>query len=81
VGTGGYAAEISGGIIMAVGGVVGDVTTQYVLRYIPDVDPEGKPRAFRRIKVEIPSLPGVRIHARDGYYPNAVSATPPAGGQ
>lgn len=81
VGTGGYAAEISGGIIKAVGGVVGDVTTQYVLRYIPDVDPDGKARAFRRIKVEVPSLPGARIHARDGYYPNAVNATPPTGGQ
>ena len=40
VGTGAYAAEISRGIIEAVAGISGEVTTQYVLRYIPDVDPE-----------------------------------------
>jgi VWFA-related protein len=72
VGTGGYAAEISGAIIKAVGGIGGEVTTQYVLRYIPDVDPEARAKAFRHIKVEIPTLPNVKIHARNGYYPNAI---------
>ena len=72
VGTGGYAAEISGAIIKAVGGIGGEVTTQYVLRYIPDVDPEARAKAFRRIKVEIPTLPNAVIHARNGYYPNAI---------
>jgi len=76
VGTGGYAAEISGAIIKAVGGIGGEVTTQYVLRYIPDVDPEARARPFRRIKVEIPSLPNVKIRARSGYYPNAIPAAP-----
>jgi hypothetical protein len=72
VGTGGYAAEISGAIIKAVGGIGGEVTTQYVLRYIPDVDPEARAKTFRHIKVEIPTLPNAKIRARNGYYPNAI---------
>jgi VWFA-related protein len=77
VGTGGYAAEIASGIIKAVGGIGGEITTQYVLRYTPDLDPESKVRVFRRIKVEIPSLPNVKISARAGYYPNEVPGTAP----
>ena len=72
VGTGGYAAEISGAIIKAVGGIGGEVTTQYVLRYTPDVDPEARAKVFHHIKVEIPTLPNVKIHARNGYYFNAI---------
>ena len=83
VGTGGYAAEISAAIIKAVGGIQGEVTTQYVLRYIPDVDPEAKPKLMHRIKVEVPSLPTVKIRARGYYYPNAVpgAATTAPNGQ
>ena len=81
VGTGGYAAEISNGIIKAVGGIGGEITTQYILRYTPDVDPEAKPKQFRSIKVDIPGLPNVKISARDGYYPleMPVAAPGPAG--
>jgi len=75
VGTGGYEAEISGNIIKAVGSISGDITTQYVLRYVPDVDPEARPKVFRNIKVEIVNLPNVVIRARTGYYPVAL---PPA---
>jgi Ca-activated chloride channel family protein len=74
VGTGGYEAAISGSIIKAVGSISGDVTTQYVLRYIPQVDPDDKPRQYRRIKVEV-NLPDVIIRARHGYYPSALSST------
>jgi hypothetical protein len=73
VGTGGYEAAISGSIIKAVGSISGDVTTQYVLRYIPQIDPDDKPRQYRRIKVEI-DLPDVTIRARHGYYPSALPA-------
>jgi Ca-activated chloride channel family protein len=76
VGTGGYAAEISKGIIRAVSGIAGEVTTQYILRYIPDVA-DAKPRQFRRIKVEVPSLPDVKIRARVGYYPQAMGEPAP----
>jgi len=73
VGTGGYAAEISAGIIRAVSGIAGEVTTQYILRYIPEIAPDAKQRAFRNIKVEVPSLQNIKIRARKGYYPQALS--------
>jgi VWFA-related protein len=77
VGTGGYEAAISKSIINSVGSISGDVTTQYVLRYIPDVGPDDKPRQFRRIKVEV-DVPDVIIRARKGYYPAGVpGANPP----
>jgi len=80
VGTGGYAAEISRGIIQAIAGIAGDITTQYVLQYNPDVDPEAKTKVFRKIKVEVPSLPSVIIRARKGYFPNGVPGAPPSPG-
>jgi len=75
VGTGGYEAEISGNIIKAVGAIAGDITTQYVLRYTPDIDPEAKTKVFRQIKVEIANLPNVKIRTRRGYYPAGVPGT------
>ena len=45
VGTGGYAAEISNGIIKAVGGIGGEITTQYILRYRPDFDRRSQAQA------------------------------------
>ena len=74
VGTGGFEAAISGSIIKAVGAISGDVTTQYVLRYTPDIDPEDKPKQFRKIKVEV-NLPSITIRARRGYYPVSLPAT------
>jgi Ca-activated chloride channel homolog len=71
VGTGGYEAAISKSIINAVGSISGDVSTQYVLRYIPNIEPDDRPRQFRRLKVEV-SVPDVVIHARKGYYPMAL---------
>jgi VWFA-related protein len=76
VGTGGYAAAISKGIIDAVAGISGEVTTQYILRYTPDIDSDFKPKVFRNIEVKVPSLPTVKIHARLGYYPNPVPQGP-----
>jgi VWFA-related protein len=68
VGTGGYAAEIASGIFKAVSNVAGEVTTQYVLRYVPDnLD---YPRQYRAIRVDV-SLPNVTVRARKGYYPFA----------
>ena len=75
-GTGGYAGEVAAGITKAIVGISGDIATQYILRYVPDYGPDVKQRVFRRIKVEIPDLPGVTIRARDGYYPDAVPAMP-----
>lgn len=69
VGTGGYAAEIASGIIRAVGAIQSEVTTQYILRYTPNVD-EGTNNAkqFRNIKVAV-NLQNVKVRARKGYYP------------
>lgn len=67
VGTGGYASEIASGIFRAVAAASGEITTQYILRYIPTVDDSSK--VFRNIEVKVPSLPGVKIRTRKGYYP------------
>jgi Ca-activated chloride channel homolog len=79
VGTGGYSSEISSHIIRAISGISAEITTQYVLRYTPDIDRDAKPKEYRRIKVEIPTLPGIKPLTRDGYYPERVGATAPAG--
>jgi VWFA-related protein len=76
-GTGGYAAEVSRAIIDAVANIQGNIETQYILRYVPDIDPGASDKVFRKIKVEVPSLQSVKIYARDGYYPNPVSGPPP----
>ena len=81
VGTGGYAGEISKRIFGAILGISGEITTQYVLQYNPDVDADVKPKIFRKIKVEVPTLPTVTIRARKGYYPNGVPGGLPSGGQ
>jgi Ca-activated chloride channel family protein len=70
VGTGGYAAEISGGIFHAVANIAGEVTTQYILRYTPDINPKSEGKAFRNIRVAV-DLPNIKIRARKGYYPAA----------
>jgi len=70
VGTGGYASEISGGIFRAIAGIAGEVTTQYILRYVPDAGP-GNPKQFRNIKVTVAGLPTVKVRYRKGYFPFA----------
>lgn len=67
VGTGGYAAEIATGIFHAVQDITGEVTTQYILRYVPDVE-DTKDKVFRRVKVTV-DLQNVKIRHRLGYYP------------
>jgi VWFA-related protein len=76
VGTGGYAAEVSGGIFRAVAHIAGEVTTQYILRYIPTGDAKSDVKAYRSIRIAV-NLPNVRIRARKGYYPQGM---PGAGG-
>jgi VWFA-related protein len=71
VGTGGYTSEVSGGIFRAVAHIAGEVTTQYILRYIPSVDPKNEGKAYRNIRVSV-NLANVKIRARKGYYPLGV---------
>ncbi len=68
VGTGQYAAEIANNMYHAVEDVVGEVTTQYIIRYIPS-ETDSKPD-LRNIEVRV-NLPNVKVRARKGYYPSA----------
>jgi VWFA-related protein len=78
-GTGGYAGEVSRAIMDSVADLEGNITSQYILSYVPDINPSASTKDFRRLKIEVPSLPNTRIYARDGYYPNPVpQAVPPA---
>ncbi len=69
VGTGQYAAELANGMYHAVEAVVGEVTTQYIIRYIPNAS-DAK-RQFRTIDVKV-NLANVKVRARKGYYPFGV---------
>lgn len=68
VGTGQYAAEFANGMYHAVEDVIGEVTTQYIIRYTPDVTDAKK--QFRNIDVKV-DLANVKVRARKGYYPYA----------
>jgi VWFA-related protein len=70
VGVGAYASEVSAGIFHAIAAITGEVTTQYILRYVPDVG-AGSAKQFRNIKVLVPDLPTARVRFRKGYYPYA----------
>ena len=48
--------------------VAGEITTQYILRYVPDAAASDSDRVFRNINVKV-SLPDVKVRARKGYYP------------
>ncbi len=70
VGTGGYTAQISSAIFRAIADLEGEITTQYVMRYTPDVAEKGNNRQFRRIRVGV-DLQNVTVRYRSGYYPFA----------
>jgi|CZKS01.1.fsa_nt_gi VWFA-related protein len=68
VGTGAYTSQLANGMYRAIEAVAGEITTQYIIRYIPDeVDAK---HAFRNIVVRV-NLANVKVRARKGYYPFA----------
>ncbi len=68
VGTGAYTSALANGMYRAIEAVAGEITTQYIIRYIPDaVDAK---RQFRNIVVKV-DLGNVKVRARKGYYPFA----------
>ena len=69
VGTGGFASAMSSAIFRAIANVAGEVTTQYILRYIPDGNDTSN-RKFLDLNVKV-SLPDVKVRARKRYYPTA----------
>jgi VWFA-related protein len=70
VGMGAYASEVSAGIFHAIAAIAGEVTTQYILRYVPDTGPASA-KLFRNIKIVVPDLPQAKVRFRKGYYPFA----------
>ena len=70
VGTGGYASLISSAVFRSIANIAGEITTQYILRYIPDSEAADSNRQFRNIAVKV-ALPEVKVRARKGYYPFA----------
>lgn len=68
-GTGGFASALGSSIFRSIANVAGEVTTQYILRYIPNEPSEGA-NQFREIVVKV-ALPDVKVRARKGYYPNS----------
>ncbi len=68
VGTGGFASAVASSVIRSISNVAGEVTTQYIIRYIPNIeaDPE---HPYRHINIKV-ALPNVTVRARKGYYPN-----------
>jgi VWFA-related protein len=69
VGTGAYAGEVSSGIYHAVSDIVGEITTQYILRYIPDAAANEKEKVFHNLKVQV-DLATVKVRYRKGYFPS-----------
>ncbi len=70
-GTGGYAGAISSSIFGSVGNIWGEISTQYILRYVPDLTAQDSATPFRALKIRV-QLANVNVHARTGYYPFGV---------
>ena len=66
VGTGGYTAAILGSIYNSIAKIAGEITTQYVLRYVPNETDESRVKRTIEVKVDIPN---VIVKARTYYYP------------
>jgi hypothetical protein len=74
VGTGGYTAVLAQAVNNAVQSLQGEITTQYILRYIPDIDPATAYKDKRRIDVKVLTLPdgSVHVNTRPYYYAGGV---------
>jgi Ca-activated chloride channel family protein len=68
VGTGAYKSVVDGRMYHAVSDIAGEVTTQYIIRYVSD---NPKDKEYRNVKVVV-DLGNVHVRARKGYY----AATP-----
>jgi Ca-activated chloride channel homolog len=66
LGTGGYSSAKASSIFRAIANLTGEITTQYILRYVPDIPEDSK--NLRDIRVEV-HLPEVKVRARYSYYP------------
>ena len=64
VGTGAYKSVLDGRMYHAVSDIAGEVTTQYIIRYVSNNPSE---KAYRNVKVVV-DLGTVKVRARKGYY-------------
>ncbi|MBV9156543.1 MAG: VWA domain-containing protein [Acidobacteriaceae bacterium] len=64
VGTGAYRSAVDGRMYHAVADIAGEVTTQYILRYVSDNQTS---KSYRNVKVVV-DLGNVHVRARKGYY-------------
>jgi len=69
VGTGAYRSAVDNKMYHAVADIAGEVTTQYIIRYVSDVSSE---KSYRDVKVVV-DLGSVRVRARRGYYASTVN--------
>ena len=69
-GTGGFASAIANSVLKAVLEISGEVTTQYILHYFPDVDKADPKKQFRNLEIKV-ALANVTVRARKGYFPFA----------
>jgi Ca-activated chloride channel homolog len=74
VGTGLYQSAVDNKMYHAVADIAGEVTTQYILRYVSDNPSE---KSYRNLKVVV-DLGNVRVRARRGYYASAAPPSRPA---
>ena len=65
VGTGQYSATLAQAIYGSIRNLVGEITTQYILRYVPN-NPSPEPEE-RRVSVSV-DLPSVEVRARQSYF-------------
>ena len=75
VGVGAYRSLIDGRMYRAVADIAGEVTLQYIIRYVSNNPTE---KSYRNVKVVV-DLGNVKVRARKGYYAanaNGESATP-----
>jgi hypothetical protein len=68
VGTGAYRSVLDNKMYRSVADVVGEITTQYIIRYVSD-NPNTK--SYRNVKVVV-DLGDVKVRARKGYYASPV---------
>jgi Ca-activated chloride channel family protein len=68
VGTGAYRSAVDGKMYRAVADIAGEVTTQYIIRYVSDNQTS---KSYRNVRVVV-DLGNVHVRARKGYY----AATP-----
>jgi hypothetical protein len=78
VDTGAYKSAVDGKMYHAVADLVGEVTTQYIIRYV-SASPAGSEKPYRNLKVVV-GLGSVKVRARRGYYSQSLAAAAPSPG-